>query len=210
MRPKPLSKEDIIRAQKSTLSNRAASRYLHCSYQHYKKYAKLFTDENGANLFDRHKNQSGKGIPKFLSGNVDRTEPSILDIIEGRVSVDHFTPEKIKLRLLSEGYLEEKCYKCDFHERRVIDYKIPLLLNFKDGNKKNYSIDNTELLCYNCYFLWVGDIFSSKQIQGIEDYVIPTSTYETTWELDDHYTEHFKKLGLIDDSKDGEEFISKK
>ena len=32
----------------------------------------------------------------------------------------------------------EECSVCKFHERRVSDYKMPLLLNFKDGNKKNY------------------------------------------------------------------------
>ena len=57
-----LSKEQIVAAQGKTLSNMAAARYLHVSYQHYKKYAKMY------NLFDTHKNQAGKGIPKFLKG----------------------------------------------------------------------------------------------------------------------------------------------
>ena len=29
-------------------------------------------------------------------------------------------------------------YECGFKERRVFDYKMPLLLHFKDKNKKNY------------------------------------------------------------------------
>ncbi len=62
MRPKPLLKSDIERAMAMTKSNRAASRYLHCSYIHYKRYAKNYTDENGITLFDKHKNQSGKGV----------------------------------------------------------------------------------------------------------------------------------------------------
>ena len=57
-----LSKEQIVAAQGKTLSNMAAARYLHVSYQHYKKYAKLY------NIFESHKNQCGKGIPKFLKG----------------------------------------------------------------------------------------------------------------------------------------------
>ncbi len=55
-----LSKEQIVAAQGVTKSNMAAARYLHVSYQHYKKYAKMY------NLFEDHKNQAGKGIPKFL------------------------------------------------------------------------------------------------------------------------------------------------
>ena len=41
----------------------------------------------------------------------------------------------------------------------------------EDNNKNNYRKENTELLCYNHYFLQVGDIFSDKQIKGIEDHV---------------------------------------
>ena len=63
--PKPLSKDDIMVAIRSTKSNRAAARYLHCSYSHYKKYAKLYREENGVSLLDVHKNQTGSGIPKF-------------------------------------------------------------------------------------------------------------------------------------------------
>jgi hypothetical protein len=43
-------------------------------------------------------------------------------------------------------------------------------MHFKDGEKKNYKLDNVELLCYNCYFLQVGNIFSDKQIQGMEEH----------------------------------------
>jgi hypothetical protein len=58
-KPKPLSKEQIVAAQGKTKSNMGAARYLHVSYTHYKKYAKMYK------LFESHKNQSGKGIPKF-------------------------------------------------------------------------------------------------------------------------------------------------
>ena len=73
---KPLSKEQIVAAQAKTLSNMAAARYLHVSYQHYKRYAKLYK------LFEGHKNQSGKGIPKFL--NSGDKMPAMVEIIEGR------------------------------------------------------------------------------------------------------------------------------
>ena len=79
--PKPISKEMVLTAMAKTLSNRAASRYLNISYQHYKKWAKIYTDEDtGVSLFDKHKNQCGKGIPKFL--NNKGKEPLLLDIIE--------------------------------------------------------------------------------------------------------------------------------
>ena len=198
---KPLSKEQIVAAISQTRSNRAAARYLNVSYPHYKKWVTLYKSAENEfdTLFDQHLNPSGKGIPKFLSNK--GKEPALFDIIEGRVDASSFSPDKIKYRLVSEGYLLEECSSCGFHERRVIDYKIPLLLHFKDKNKKNYRKDNIEFLCYNCYYLSVGDIFNDKQIEGIEDHK-PVSTGEVDWELDPYTEQRLKELGLGDDSKD--------
>jgi len=208
MRPKPFLKDDIERAMRMTKSNRAAARYLNCSYIHYKKYAKNFTDENGILLFDKHKNQSGKGISKHLPNK--GKEPALMDVIEGRVPIDSYTPEKLKNRLIQESYLQECCAKCQFAERRVLDYKVPLILNFKDNNKKNWTLSNLELLCYNHYFLYVGNIFTNKQIQHIEDYNPSTFQSKSDWELDDYYKEHLQNLGVIDQEQEpGSEFISK-
>ena len=195
--PKPISKEQILAAMSQTLSNKAAARYLHVSYIHYKRWAKTYdaTEEGYPNLFEQHKNQAGKGIPKFL--RADGPEPALLDIIEGRIDASSFSPDKLKYRLITEGYLKEECAVCQFHERRVNDYKIPLLLNFKDKNKNNYRKENIELLCYNHYFLQVGDIFSDKQIKGIEDHV-PTYESEVTWEMDDYTRQRLAELGLDD------------
>ena len=137
---KILNKEDILRAQKMTRSNMAAARYLHVSYNHYKKYAKMYKNEDGATLLDSHMNQEGKGIPKFLTNG--GKEPPLIDLIEGRIPVEHFDASKIKQRLIFEGMIEEKCTKCGFTERRVTDTKVPVILNFKDGNRKNYHLDN--------------------------------------------------------------------
>lgn len=194
-KPKPLSKEMVVAAQANTKSNMAASRYLHVSYQHYKRYAKMYK------LFETHKNQSGKGIPKFLKGK--GKEPALLDIIEGRVSAAHFTPAKIKYRLIEAGYLLEQCSMCGFQERRVLDYKMPLLLHFKDNNKSNYSRENIELLCYNHFFLTVGDIFTDKDVKQIESHQELNSTTEKVeWEVDDYHLQRLRELGLNDEDKD--------
>ena len=197
---KPLGKEMILAAINKTKSNRAAARYLNVSYQHYKKWAKEYESDTHENLFEQHKNQSGKGIPKFLrSGG---KEPALIDIIEGRVDASSFSPDKIKYRLITEGYLLEECSVCKFQERRVSDYKMPLLLHFKDGNKKNYRKENIELLCYNHYFLTVGDIFTDKQIKGIEDHV-PVNQGNVEWELDDYQKQRLIELGLEKEEDDG-------
>tara|TARA_R100001443_G_scaffold6485_1_gene15339 strand:- start:6164 stop:6808 length:645 start_codon:yes stop_codon:yes gene_type:complete len=199
---KPISKEMCLAAMNKTKSVKAAARYLNCSYHHLKRYMKLYTDEEtGKTLFELHKNQQGKGIPKFLSSK--GKEPVLLDIIEGRVDVSSFTPEKIKYRLITEGYLEECCSECGFEERRVTDYKVPLILNFKDKNKKNYNKNNIHFLCYNCYFLYIDNVFTEKDIEQLEDHVPLNKTTEAiNFELDDYHMKRLKELGLDGDKKD--------
>ena len=203
--PKPLSKQDILRAMANTRSNRAAARYLNCSYWHYKKWAKLYeaTEPEYESLFHQHLNPSGKGIPKFLGGKHDPID--IKALVEGDIKLTtSFSIEKIKYKLTSEGYLEEKCNKCGFCERRVLDYKTPLLLNFKDGNKENFKLENLEFLCYNCYYLSIGDVFDNKQLKGIEDHV-PSYNSEVDWEIDDYTKQRLEELGLNDDEDDDDE-----
>tara|TARA_R110001632_G_scaffold167310_3_gene285779 strand:+ start:220 stop:852 length:633 start_codon:yes stop_codon:yes gene_type:complete len=204
---KILTKEAILRAQKTTRSNMAAARYLHVSYNHYKKYAKMYKDEDGVSLLEVHKNQEGKGIPKFaLAGN---NEIPLMDLLEGRVPIEHFDPRKIKARLLSEGKLVEVCSNCGFSERRVTDQKVPVILNFKDGNKKNWHLDNLEFLCYNHSFLYAASPIDEKRAEAMEDYV-KTVEDEPTWELDEYHIEHLKELGLYEEEKQiGSEFISR-
>jgi hypothetical protein len=208
-RPKPLTKEQILAAMGKTKSNRAASRYLNVSYIHYKGWAKLYHEEEGGiSLFEKHKNPSGKGIPKFLGNG--KKDPALIDVIEGRIDSSHFSPQKIKYRLIEEGYLKEECNSCGFQERRVLDYKMPLILHFKDNNKKNYRVENLQMLCYNCYFLTIGDIFTGKQIEGLEDHK-PVSKGQVDWEVDDYTTQRLAELGLGDSipKDDGSEFISR-
>ena len=191
---KPLSKEQIQAAQAKTKSNMAAARYLHVSYQHYKKWAKLYK------LFDSHKNQCGKGIPKFLRG--PKKMPHMLEIIEGRIAASSFDPNKLKYALIEQGYLSEECSVCGFKERRVLDYKMPLLLHFKDNNSNNYGLDNIQLLCYNHYFLTVGDIFNDKDVKQIESKREHFGTTEKIeWEVDDYHLQRLKELGLEDEDE---------
>ena len=203
---KILTKEDILRAQKMTRSNFAAARYLHVSYNHYKKYAKMYKDDNGTALLEVHKNQAGKGIPKFLSNK--GKEPPLIDLLEGRIPIEHFDAQKVKSRIIQECLLEEKCAKCDFMERRVHDTKVPLILTHKDKNRKNWHLDNLEFLCYNCAFLYYADPITEQQVQAMEDYV-DKSKEEHNWQLDEHHIEHLKELGLYEDTKPGDEYIER-
>jgi len=213
-KPKPLTKEQILLAMKHTKSNRAAARYLNVSYIHYKMWAKQYHEfEGGRTLFEAHFNQKGVGIAKW--GNVRKKKSiwSVLDVVEGRVSHTHFKPEEIKKRMVTEGILKEECAMCGFHDRRLTDYKIPLILNFKDNNPNHYNLGNIRFLCYNCFFINIGDIFNKQDITQLETHLPTNGTSEAIdFELDDYQLQQLEKLGLYQPPKpedDGSEFVSR-
>ena len=57
--------------------------------------------------------------------------------------------DKLKVRLINEGYLEPKCAIC---ERNFwIGETIPLQLDHISGNSEDNSLENLRLLCPNCH-----------------------------------------------------------
>ncbi len=203
-----ISKDDCLRAMANTRSNRGAARFLRCSFVHYKKYAKTYVNEEGISLWEVHKNPAGIGIPKYLP-NKGKQAP-LKELIEGKISVAAFEPAKIKQRLIFEGYLKEECSRCGFHEERVTDHKIPLILQFKDKNKVNYELTNIELMCYNCSFLYSVSPITDRQVAAAEDSV-DRQVRDFGWEVDETTQEHLKSLGLWKDKfdpTDGTNYIS--
>ena len=84
-----------------------------------------------------------------------------------------------------------------------------MLLHFKDNNKKNYRKENIEFLCYNCYFLTIGDIFSEKQVQNIEDHK-SVNTGQVDWDVDDYHLERLRELGLDDVDNDEYDIVARR
>lgn len=204
------TREDILRAMRNTSSNRAAARFLRCSYPHYRKYAEMYIDEaTGKNLYELHKNQGGKGIPKFTlsapkRGKKRLREPAIMDILEGRVPIEHFSLQKIKQRLLEMGLLKPVCARCGFKEKRIVDGRSPLIIHHKDEDKKNWRLPNLEFLCYNCTFLngGVDCPVTDEFVEKAEDYLDRDKMNTTeVFELDEYQKNYLENLGLVDNSK---------
>ena len=195
--PKPISKDDCVRAMKQTRSVTAAARYLNCSFHHLKRYMKSYKDEEtGVSLFDMHKNQSGKGIPKFLPHSHFGKMPAIAEIVNGEVDASSFKPEKLKHAMIEAGYMVEQCYYCSYDEVREVDGKTPLLMIFLNGHKYDFKENNAQLCCYNCYFLQYGNIFSERDLTKMESHESVTKTTDNIdFQLDDY---HKKKLREID------------
>jgi 5-methylcytosine-specific restriction endonuclease McrA len=151
---RPLLESEIRDIQTKARSAAEAARLLGVAYNTYKKYAKLY------NIFDELKNPYGVGIRK---GAPDRGGHHALDdILDGKYP--EYPAWKLKRRLLLSGYMEEKCNNCGFEERRVVDYRVPLVLDFLDENKKNFKYDNLRMLCFNCAFLIRGNLTGPKKL----------------------------------------------
>ena len=160
---------DIREAMAQTLSNSQASKYLGVSYPTYRKYAKMYNDEKtGKTLFEMHKS-TGKGIKRFVSRNhVAQVEK----VLSGEMPPPKTYRNRMKFikNLLRTMMFEEKCSICGWNDKRPVDMTVPLLLEFKDGNMLNYSKDNLQLICPNCYSIYIGDVYHSrgyrKEYQG--------------------------------------------
>jgi hypothetical protein len=64
----------------------------------------------------------------------------------------HVKDWMVKDKLIRSGKVPVACAICGYNKRRIIDQKICLLLDHKDGDPRNYKFENLQLLCYNCTF----------------------------------------------------------
>jgi len=130
------------------------TRYMQSYYDH----------EHGMSLYDlfikrkkERTRQKGKYAPKRqLSPN----NASLADIFAGKHP--KYNHDKLQGRLILEGYLVERCNICGFAGRRITDYKIPLKLAWKNKNTQDHALENLELVCYNCYFMYYGEILARR------------------------------------------------
>lgn len=86
-------------------------------------------------------NQSGKGIPKPNSDYM-----SLEKYLKNSQDIQS---NKVRIKLLREGYKEYKCENCGLTE--WLGQPIPLELHHKDGNRNHNEIENYQLLCPNCH-----------------------------------------------------------
>ena len=74
-------------------------------------------------LFEEYKNQSGKGIRKSREGCID-----LQSILKGRITIEN--KYYLKRLLIRECVLEEKCSRCGYKDKKIIDNSVPLVVDF--------------------------------------------------------------------------------
>ena len=142
---KSWSKEDLIKAVKTSTSKRQVIRKLGLveaggNYEQIGKYIKLY--ELDTIHFLGQASNKGKIIPK----------KPLYTLKEILVKKSNFQSFKLKKRLLKEKIKEEKCEICKWSEISI-DGRIPLELDHINGDHHDNRLSNLRILCPNCHSL---------------------------------------------------------
>lgn len=152
-----LTEKSIRLALENCKSANQCANFLRVSAQTFKKYASLYVDtETGKTLYELAYNRRGIGISqniKIGKREYDRVKQILMGNVELFIKPDHFRDLLIK-----HAILPEKCENCGYDERRITDYKMPIKLDYIDGDSKNKKLENLRFLCFNCYHNIVGNI----------------------------------------------------
>jgi hypothetical protein len=142
---RPIMAHEILEAKKvltekypNGFNETMVARYMRLNYFTYKKYAKMH------NVWSPKPNIKGKR--NLL--DPERGKHPLSEILEGKHPT--YSTFRIKDKLIRSGTKEEKCEKCGWHERSVLNGKVPLFLNFMDDNPQNHRLENMKLYCSNC------------------------------------------------------------
>jgi hypothetical protein len=78
----------------------------------------------------------------------------IENVLSGKLNDKLLNITRLKNRLIKQNILPIQCSRCSLiAEQRQADGKYPLIISFKDGDRRNYQLENLEFLCPNCGFL---------------------------------------------------------
>lgn len=126
-------KDEILKWIQEGKSKAAMARELNCNPKTVDNVLKKLGIEYAGN-------QSGKGQTK----NAPK-----MTLMEYLTLSKDIQTNKVRKKLLEEGYKPHKCERCGLTE--WFGEKIPLELHHKDGNRHNNTLENYELLCPNCH-----------------------------------------------------------
>lgn len=126
-------REDILLWIDENRSKAFMVRELNCKQDTLNKYLEqLGITYNG--------NQSGKNFSKKSCGM------SLIEYLDQSVDIQS---NKVRKKLLQEGYKDYQCERCGLSE--WLGQPIPLELHHIDGDKNNNTLENFQLLCPNCH-----------------------------------------------------------
>ena len=127
-------KQEILQWIEQNQSKAFMCKELNCKQETLNKYlVQMDIDYKG--------NQAGKGITK--------QRQDYMPLEQYLSESQDIQTNKVRLKLLREGYKKYQCEKCGLTE--WLGEPIPLEVHHIDGNRHNNTIENYQLLCPNCH-----------------------------------------------------------
>jgi len=167
-KPIIILESEIRDAMKHTKSNKAAALWLKVSYNTYRKWAIQYIDAGTKKtLFDIQLNPTGIGIGRPTArgrrskGGKGSSMKALQDILDNKVP--KYPLHKLKHRLWRANLKAKECDCCGYGESRITDGEYPLVVSHKNGDKEDFTLENLEILCYNCYFVTVGNPWGRRK-----------------------------------------------
>jgi len=160
----PTATELLTAMERAQAGIARASRELGVSIPYFIKWAQQLIPVEWA----EYKTRPLAGIVKKGSSDISKRPIYVrsLKILRGERQPPKMWilyPHQTLAKLQHYGLMPDSCMLCGFAERRISDYRSPMLLDFLDGNQENWTQDNLRVLCYNCYFLNVHDLWGKSK-----------------------------------------------
>lgn len=148
-----LTEREIRWAISMSTNNAEAAQMLHVSYGVFRSYAKMYFDpETGGNLYDILKGAKKRAYRR------QQSETLVEDILTGKKR--WMRPNLVSEILIRECAMLEQCVYCGESERRITDGKSVCMLVWKNGDNNDHRRENLEMVCYNHFHLYYGDLRS--------------------------------------------------
>lgn len=136
---KKIDEQEFITTCQNSLTMAEAARKLNMHFNTFKRYATKFGCYST--------NPGGKGTSKPRPRKI-----LTKDILLGKYP--DYETYKLKMRLIREGYIEDKCQYCGWSEKRKPEDEFtPCELHHADGNPRNHLLSNLRMCCPNCHSL---------------------------------------------------------
>lgn len=160
----PLASELLAAMEVAGCGKERAARVMNVSSAYFEKWARLLIPDEWAEY-------RARPITALISGRSSplTTRPSYLlaiEVLAGRTPAPREwskTPHRRCAQLQRYGLLPGSCQLCGFAEVRVDTHRSPVLMDFIDGDSSNWVESNLRVLCYNCYFLNVHDLWGRNK-----------------------------------------------
>ena len=150
-----MSKEDYLTegmlrtAIEETSSVRRACQYLGTTVKTFKKYAQKHHMVHNGDIVDYYEFMLIKSKANEHKRNRDIAR-NHNKVMEG--TAKPVTIPTLERRLIEYNTLPMCCSSCGYDFVRP-DGKMPLKVDFIDGNRQNQIVSNLRWLCFNCYFI---------------------------------------------------------